>query len=483
VETLATEAGAMTDGNSFWRWLGATLLAAGPAALAFAVLAVEGYLPAWVAAIAALGVASAGGMLARVVLSSLDQLAAYAAALAKHRVEQPGTPVPAPTLPWLGAGIAETMQREARAYDERVRRLTRSFIDLERALEALPSPLLLLNAERMIVRANRAAEALLGSGLTGRDLAAVLRNPNLLEAVDAAVNSGQGRAVEVSQLVPVERVFLAHVEALPEPAAGGAKLVLALIDQTTTRRMDQMRADFVANASHEIRTPLATLIGFIETLQGPARNDPEARERFLSIMAQNASRMARLVDDLLSLSKIEMNEHSPPTDHVDLVAVARSAANNLAWQAKSRRVTLGFEVPDEPVMVIGHEGELTLAVQNLIGNAIKYGREGGAVTVRIARVGTVPGSAGWRVSETGAIALSVEDEGEGIAREHIPRLTERFYRVDTARSRELGGTGLGLAIVKHIMNRHRGALGIDSVLGKGSVFTLYLEPAGPYVAA
>jgi two-component system phosphate regulon sensor histidine kinase PhoR len=174
-----------------------------------------------------------------------------------------------------------------------------------------------------------------------------------------------------------------------------------------------------------------------------------------------------------------VNEHTPPTGRVNLAAVAQGAANNLAWQAKNRLATIEFEAPTEPVLVVGDEGELTLAIQNLVGNAIKYGREGGRVTVRLARVASAPGSVGWRLSDLGAVALSVEDEGEGIPREHLPRLTERFYRVDTARSRELGGTGLGLAIVKHIMNRHRGALGIESTLGRGSTFTLYLEPAEP----
>jgi two-component system phosphate regulon sensor histidine kinase PhoR len=445
--------------------------------ISFTVFAALGHMPAWAAAIASLGVTVLGALLARAVLGSFAIVANYAQAVLRWSGERAGGPPPAAPNPLLGLGITEAMQRQARLQEESRQRLTTSFADLERALEALPTPLLLVTAERTIVRANRAAEALIGKGLAGRDLAAVLRSPTLLEALDEAIHGLSGRELEFSLAHPVERVFLAHVEALPEPAADGSRLVIALVDQTAARRMDQMRADFVANASHEIRTPLATLIGFIETLQGPARDDAAARDRFLAIMAQNASRMARLVDDLLSLSKIEMNEHTPPTARVDLVAVARAAANNLAWQAKARQVTMRFEAEMEQAPVVGDESELTLAAQNLIGNAIKYGREGGTVTVRIARVGAVPGSVGWRVSERGAMALAVEDEGEGIPRAHLPRLTERFYRVDTARSRELGGTGLGLAIVKHIMNRHRGSLDIESTLGRGSTFTLFVEPA------
>jgi two-component system phosphate regulon sensor histidine kinase PhoR len=473
----------VTSGVSLARWLGATVLVAGPGVLLMAVLTAAELLPVWVAALCAAALALAALVLSRVVLGSMTQLATYGQAVLRWSLKRAAGPPPPPPLPWFDLGTAEAIHFLARNQEELGRRLSTSFADLERALELLPSPLLLLTAERAIVRANRAAEALLGQGLAGRDLAAVLRSPNLLEAVDETLHGIRGRDLEFSLAHPVERIFLAHVEALPEPAADGSRIVIALVDQTATRRMDQMRADFVANASHEIRTPLATLIGFIETLLGPARNDPEVRELFLGIMAQNANRMARLVDDLLSLSKIEMNEHTPPTGRVDLISVARAAANNLAWQAKSRQVALRYELPAEPVFVVGEESELTLAAQNLIGNAIKYGREGGTVTVRVFVATSVPGSVGWRVSERGAIALAIDDEGEGIAREHLPRLTERFYRVDTARSRELGGTGLGLAIVKHIMNRHRGALGIDSVIGKGSTFTLYLRPADPRPAA
>jgi len=459
------------------RWLLASAFAAGPAIIALIVLAALGHLPSWATALACLGVTLIGAGLSGALLGSIRGLERYSQAVLRWGGERQGGLPPAPPRLWLGRDLAEAFHRQARLHEESRQRLTTSFTDLERALEALPTPLLLVTDERTIRRANRAAAALLGADLAGRDLAAVLRSPTLLEAIEEASHGLARRELEFSLAHPVERTFLAHVEALPEPASDGSRIVIALVDQTAARRMDQMRADFVANASHEIRTPLATLIGFIETLQGPARDDAAARERFLAIMAQNAGRMARLVDDLLSLSKIEMNEHSPPTSRIDLVAIARSAINNLAWQAKALEVTVRLDAVPDPAWVVGDDSEITLAAQNLIGNAIKYGRESGTVTVRISRVASAPGSVGWRVSERGAIALAVEDQGEGIPREHLPRLTERFYRVDTARSRELGGTGLGLAIVKHIMNRHRGTLSIDSTLGKGSTFTLYLEPA------
>jgi two-component system phosphate regulon sensor histidine kinase PhoR len=293
--------------------------------------------------------------------------------------------------------------------------------------------------------------------------------------------------------VPVERSFDAHVLPLsgaPQenpagvPSAGAAEtpaesptVLLALQDMTKVMRADRLRADFVANASHELRTPLATLLGFIETLRGPAKDDGDARAKFLAIMQEQASRMARLVADLLSLSRIELNEHSVPTEGVRLHAVLASVADSLAMKAAARSMTI--ELPEDlralpPVQ--GDQDELIQLFQNLIDNALKYGRAGSPVRV-LARASEPPAA---MTPARPAVAVAIIDQGEGIARQHLPRLTERFYRVDTARSRDLGGTGLGLAIVKHIVSRHRGALEIDSEMGQGSRFTIFLpqfEPA------
>ena len=293
--------------------------------------------------------------------------------------------------------------------------------------------------------------------------------------------------------VPVERSFDAHVLPLsgaPQENPAGASsagaadtpaesptVLLALQDMTKVMRADRLRADFVANASHELRTPLATLLGFIETLRGPAKDDGDARAKFLAIMQEQASRMARLVADLLSLSRIELNEHSVPTEGVRLHAVLASVADSLAMKAAARSMTI--ELPEDlralpPVQ--GDQDELIQLFQNLIDNALKYGRAGSPVRV-LARASDPPAA---MTPARPAVAVAVIDQGEGIARQHLPRLTERFYRVDTARSRDLGGTGLGLAIVKHIVSRHRGALEIDSEMGQGSRFTIFLpqfEPA------
>jgi two-component system, OmpR family, phosphate regulon sensor histidine kinase PhoR len=232
-----------------------------------------------------------------------------------------------------------------------------------------------------------------------------------------------------------------------------------------------MRADFVANASHELRTPLSTLIGFIETLQGPAADDSDAQRRFLAIMQQQAERMSRLVDDLLSLSRIELNEHLPPTDHLALSGLLKTLSATLELKAAAHGMVIDLDVPDDLPPILGDAEQLAQVFQNLIDNAIKYGGPNTPITITAMRSARVPG----------AVAVAVRDHGDGIPRLHLPRLTERFYRIDTARSREMGGTGLGLAIVKHIVSRHRGVLEIDSEIGEGSTFTVHLVAAGPPV--
>ncbi|MFZ5791498.1 MAG: ATP-binding protein [Pseudomonadota bacterium] len=364
----------------------------------------------------------------------------------------------------------------------------------DRVLRALPDPILLIDRGRRVVQANAAAETQFGRNAAGRDLLAMVRHPALIDAVDAVLAGQGGREIELLFPVPVERVLKARVEPLAGDGAGPFALI-AFQDMTAAKRTDRMRADFVANVSHELRTPLSSLVGFIETLQGPARDDAEARERFLAIMQEQAQRMARLIADLLSLSRIELNEHRPPLGEADLGPILGGLADALALKAAERRMTirLGAPAPIAEVeaytdfarlpAVQGERDELTQLFQNLIDNAIKYGRPG--TTVRVACWREPLELPGKRSGGRPSLAVAVIDEGEGIAREHIPRLTERFYRVDKARSREIGGTGLGLAIVKHIVNRHRGRLEIDSTPGIGSTFTVYLplaEAAAPAAA-
>jgi two-component system phosphate regulon sensor histidine kinase PhoR len=292
----------------------------------------------------------------------------------------------------------------------------------------------------------------------------VVRVPELLDAVDAVVTAEQTEAmVDFEVGDRNERSYRAIVGRLETMGGGGEVAVIALQDLTAIRQVEAMRADFVANASHELRTPLASLVGFIETLEGPAKGDPEAQGRFLRIMREQASRMSLVVEDLLSLSRIEMEEHTPPGETNSVATVIRSVIDQLEPVAEARSIDVRCEVADDMPAVSGNSDLLQQVFRNLLENAIKYGQDGGVVTIT-------------GISREESVLIAFADDGVGIPAEHIPRLTERFYRVDAARSRSLGGTGLGLAIVKHIMNRCRGSLTISSHVGEGSVFTVHLPP-------
>jgi two-component system phosphate regulon sensor histidine kinase PhoR len=342
-------------------------------------------------------------------------------------------------------------------------------------VDAVPEPAVALNAAARIVHANRLAEEQFGAGRRGGHIASMSRDPGLLAAVEEALVTRQPQTVELHGRVPVERRLLATIVPLDrpldraEPAGRDVPVLLITFrDLSEQDRLARMRADFVANASHELRTPLAYLKGSVETLLGPARDDPAARETFLKTMGEQAERMSRLVDDLLSLSRVEMREYLPPAGEADLAAVLADVAQTLEPMAQRAGVTLSLSGRDHAAVVRGDHDELAQVFQNLIQNAIKYGRQGGTVEVRLSQE---PASRAVRYR------VDVIDDGPGIAPQHLPRLTERFYRVSVAASREKGGTGLGLAIVKHILNRHRGELAINSQLGQGSTFSVILPGA------
>ena len=296
-----------------------------------------------------------------------------------------------------------------------------------------------------------------------------LRMPELVNAIRRASRRREPQRVEFFERVPRDRWYEAFVR--PVRLAGGEGmpsdlLLLTFNDLTPLRRVEEMRADFIANASHELRTPLASLLGFIETLQGRAKDDAVAREKFLAIMQGQATRMARLIDDLLSLSRIELNAHLQPSTPIELASVVRQVVDGLQMLARDREVEVKVSLPSEPLTVLGERDELIRALENLVENALKYGAAGKRVDVTL--------SPGQTRSGLGEARLTVRDYGPGIPPEHLPRLTERFYRVDVADSRQQGGTGLGLALVKHILNRHGGRLTIDSTPGQGASFCMHL---------
>ena len=334
-------------------------------------------------------------------------------------------------------------------------------------LEAIPRPALLIGPGDRILAGNALAVPMFGADLAGRPLLMVIRQPSVLDAVEACRRTGRVETTRyLSQDGRQDVTHVVHCAALNLPGVAG--VAVSFDDITQLEQAGQMRRDFVANVSHELRTPLTALIGFIETLQGPARDDPEARDRFLNIMAAEADRMNRLVRDLLSLSQVEAQERLRPDAMVDLPALLAETCRALMPLADKRGTGLHSILPEGALIVPGDTDQLRQVFTNLVENAIKYGGDGCEVTVRL--FGPEP-EAGLRGP---AVRVEVTDTGPGIAAIHLPRLTERFYRVDSHRSRRMGGTGLGLAIVKHIVNRHRGRLRIESEPGQGSRFTVIL---------
>jgi two-component system, OmpR family, phosphate regulon sensor histidine kinase PhoR len=336
-------------------------------------------------------------------------------------------------------------------------------------LDALAFPIILLDRRSHVVHANEAAKQAFAGLRTGYPLSFAIRAPDLIAAVERIITHEKMAEVSLVERIPLERSFAVLLQRLAPDAMEDAFMLISMQETTQMRRLEAMRADFVANASHELRTPLASILGFVETLQGPAREDVAARAHFLTIMAQQAQRMARLIDDLLSLSKIERNAHIPPSDVVDLPSAVSQVLDALSGIARERGVSLRFTPPDAPALAIGERDELLRLIENLIENAIKYGQSGGYVDIDVTP------------ADEGTITLMVRDYGPGIAAEHLPRLTERFYRADVQESRVLGGTGLGLAIVKHILTRHRGRMAVESEPGQGAIFRVSL-PAHPSLA-
>src|SRR6478736_824436 len=350
----------------------------------------------------------------------------------------------------LAALLASRATEEAGRLVRPVAVAERAGEPLEAVIAGVPDPVIALDRNGRVLTVNESARSLAPALRLGEPVSLALRMPELIEAIGRAYATGDEQRVEYSERVPIDRWF----EVIVKPVRRDPKLrmpdlvLMTFHDLTRLRRVEEMRADFVANASHELRTPLAALSGFIETLQGPAKDDPKARERFLGIMHIQATRMARLIDDLLSLSRVELSAHVRPDTLVDLLPIILQVADGLEPLARERHVEVETQLPETPVLIAGDREELLRLFENLIENALKYGAAGGRVIVSLIS-GAAP-------DETQEIRVLVRDFGPGIAPEHLPRLTERFYRVDVGDSRSQGGTGLGLSLVKHILNRHRG---------------------------
>ncbi len=329
--------------------------------------------------------------------------------------------------------------------------------------ETIPVPIVLIAPDQTVSVMNEPAERLIGGHMKGRHYITALRQPNLLDKVEQVLRDGEtADARFLGREAGRDTVYQVHIASAP------LGVVLSFKDKTADEDIGQLRRDFVANVSHELRTPLTALSGFIETLRGAAKTDPVAQERFLSIMDKEAGRMTRLVDDLLSLSRVEAESRVRPSDPVDVSTLVAATIANLEPVLDQSGTQIHVDDQSQGSMVLGDQNQLRQVLSNLIENAAKYGHKDGNIYITL----TAPSHEVALRAE--GIRLIIRDDGPGIAPHHLARLTERFYRVDTHRSREIGGTGLGLAIVKHIINRHRGRLQIDSVEGEGAIFTVVL---------
>jgi two-component system phosphate regulon sensor histidine kinase PhoR len=398
------------------------------------------------------------------LLGWLDRLAAGNGASA---TDETLYRLPSDLRPRLGR-LDELLQGQARELEQQHRMLAS-------IIESLPDPILIVDPRLMILHANAAAVRHFGVGEADLPLARGLRDPGVLAAVRAALQSQAASNVTFSPMIDRLKQFSARIE--PVRLVGGeAGVLIAVREQTEQVMIERMRSDFIANASHELRNPLATIQGTIETLRGPARHDPQGQAMLLELMDGEAARMTRLVDDLLLLSRTELAARQPPTQRCDIRAAVEQAIERSQRLAAQTGVRIELDLPASLPEVVGDPDQLHQLLVNLVDNAIKYGGEARTVTVTVNAVESAPAEAG-PVANRPCILIAVRDEGPGIPKEHIPRLTERFYRVDTARSRKLHGTGLGLAIVKHILRRHQGHLAIQSEIGRGSTFSVYLPLA------
>lgn len=343
-------------------------------------------------------------------------------------------------------------------------------------VEKLSDPLLILDANDRILMANKSAHRLLGNQILKQNISVFIRNSIFDDAMIRAHETGKPVSCEFEYGKPLSKHYLTRIHLFnltdSQVANSAQYIFLAFYDISALKHTDRMRADFVANASHELRTPLASILGFVETLQGPARDDRQAHKRFLSIMHDEANRMSRLIEDLLSLSRIERDQHIPPSDRINLSHLVKSVIDVLEPQAKSKNMTILFS-HDAIDDITGDHDQLTQVFQNLIENAIKYGSENTDILIAYDKNKLL------RHIANKEITITITNEGPGIPPEHLPRLMERFYRVDSARSRSLGGTGLGLAIVKHIIQRHKGRIFFESEIDSTTKVTLCLPFGSP----
>lgn len=433
------------------------------------IFGINGLMPAQYSAYAIIAVLASGLVFINPYISNITALTDYVKKLASD--QKPAQP----DLSFLNnlEELSGAVERLHGSWEEKRRQLESLVAENKIVVDILPDALFMLDEKLKVVRTNMAARQLFSTGLAGRTMNEILPAPELSDALCQVLERREKSAdIEFSWTVGVPRDFLAQIRAFPPFLPSGTRVILSLHDLTELRKVRKIHADFVANASHEIKTPLSSIIGFIETLKGPARNDDSARDYFLGIMEEQAGKIQRLVEDLLSLSRVEA-ETSPPRDRVNISHAAIEAESHYRWLISQENMASRITMPENLPPVLGDRRQIIQVISNLIENAIKYGKPG--QTVEISAQATEvfapqPGAGGTQKM----VELSVSDSGRGISEEHIPRITERFYRVDHSRTGKAEGAGLGLAIVKHIIARHNGYLKIESKVGQGSKFLVYL---------
>lgn len=403
---------------------------------------------------------------AKPYLADLSSLTHYVQQLALDRK------IEAPALSFLSSveELSQSVKNLHTTWDKRKIQIESALAESSILFDILPDILLMLDEHLVIVRANDTAYHTFGTDIIQKNLKDILSDRKLYQQINKVIHTGKGCVVEINVTHDdIKYDFRTSIKKFPIYSRGGIAAVLVLHDITETKRTKQMMKDFVANASHEIRTPLTSVIGFIEMLQTTAKDDPKAQKQFLDIMEQQAKHMALLVNDLLSLSKVEMKENTPPRHAIDLYTSVSSAIKNIEWQAAQKKMKIILKHYNPLPEVIGDSNEMTQVIINLLSNAVKYGYEGTAITVETGLL--------QQAGKKQRVFISVQNEGEGIPQEDIARITQRFYRIDRVRSKNIIGAGLGLAIVKHILNRHKGDMVIESKLEQGTKFTIRLPVA------
>jgi two-component system, OmpR family, phosphate regulon sensor histidine kinase PhoR len=385
-----------------------------------------------------------------------------------------------PSLSFLGSveELSESVQNLHNSWERKQLRLGAALAESSIIFDTIPDILIMLGHDMKIIKANKAANKLFRRQVEGMPISKIIKTPNLTDAITSVMENKRSENIECTVARNnITRDFQVSIEDFPVYTNSGIAAILVLHDITEAKRTRQMIKDFVANASHELRTPLTSISGFIENLR-EMREDKKTRKQFLDIMYEQSERMGALVNDLLSLSKVEMDEGNAPTDHVKIPALIKATIRRLTHLAEKKNMTISYKSTDKLPEILGDEDGLSQILTNLISNSIKYGYPNTQITVAASALQNRPEPDSLVFgNQKNVIAISVEDKGEGIPDEHLPRITERFYRVNKMRSRNIGGSGLGLAIVTHILNRHHGKLHIESIEGEGSKFTIYLPAA------